>query len=397
MYLSTTLLAACAFFYCVFAKRMGTLPISGAMIFITLGFILGPQCLGVIELESAGTLVRVLADFTLALLLFADAASLKVSTLKSVKNLAIRMLLVGLPLTILLGFAAARWLFPEFGLWECAILATALAATDAALGKPVVTNTAVSERLRTTANVESGLNDGLCVPLLLLFIALANRPQMHETTELAMELFLSEIGLGLLFGVTITWLGTRLLTLAVARDWASPKWVPMSISILALLCFLVAQDLHGSGYIAAFVGGVTFTLLNHKQVHDLVNDTEESGEILGMLTWILFGVLAYHTVSHQPAAEDWIYAILSLTVIRVLPAMLVLSGTGLNWTSKFFLAWFGPRGLASVVFAFIIINSQVPQAEKIAAIISCTILLSVVLHGVSALPFIKKFSKALNG
>ncbi len=396
MYLGITLLVASAFLYCTFAKRISTLPISSAMIFIGLGFVLGPECLAIIEHENAGSSVRTLADFTLAFLLFSDAANLKNSTLKSVSSLAARMLLIGLPLTILLGIIAARCLIPEFGVWECAILATSLAATDAALGKPVVTIKSVSERLRTTVNVESGLNDGLCVPMLLLFITLANRPQMQETTGLALELFLSEIGLGLLLGVTITWLGCHLLTFAVTRDWASPKWIPMSISILALLCFLVAQDLHGSGYIAAFVGGITFNILNQTEAHNLVNDTEESGEILGMVTWILFGALTYQTVSLSPIAKDWLYAILSLTVIRMIPVIIALSGTGLNWTSKVFLAWFGPRGLASVVFTFIIINSQIPQAEKITTIISCTILLSVILHGLSAVPFIRKFSKALH-
>ncbi|WP_018970544.1 cation:proton antiporter [Rubritalea marina] len=395
MYLGFTLVALCALFYCLFAKRMSSWPVSSAMIFILAGVVFGPQGLGVLELEHASAEVRILADLTLALLLFADASSIKAKTLARVKYLAIRMLLIGLPLSIFCGYLLARFMFPELGMWDCALLATALAATDAALGKPVVTNPSVSEPLRTTVNLESGLNDGLCVPLLLLFIALSKELMMDEASDLAMGLFLSEIGIGAVLGVLITWLGSKAVRLATEKQWASIKWVPMSISVIALLCFLITQNLHGSGYIASFVGGLTFSLVNKNIDHDLVDDTETSGELLGMLTWILFGTLLYHTVSLDPSWKDWAYGILSLTVVRMLPTLLVLTGTGLNLPSKVFLAWFGPRGLASVAFAFIIINSQIPNAAEIVPVICCTIVLSVALHGISALPYIKRFAHSL--
>lgn len=394
MYHSLAILLVFAFLYTVFYRKLENLPISAASIFLIVGVALGPLGGGLLDLENSHTTVRVLADLTLAMLLFSDAAGLNLKTLRTTSHLPTRMLLLGLPMTILLGLYFATVFFAGFTFWECALVAIALAATDAALGKAVVTNPKVPNRLRTTLNVESGLNDGLCVPLLLLAIALSKTSA--EPTGLAIKLLLQEIGIGATIGITLAFIGSHIIRYSENRQWISNKWAQIPVTLLALICFTVAQQLHGSGYIAAFIGGLTFCILNkEKRSHELAHDAEESGDILSMLTWILFGAVAIHGFLENFSLNIILYSLLSLTVVRLLPVMLSLLGSNTNISSRVFLSWFGPRGLASVVFAVIIIDSQIPQSESIAHIITCTILLSVFAHGISAIPFINRFHKSM--
>ncbi|MFC4991518.1 cation:proton antiporter [Rubritalea tangerina] len=253
----------------------------------------------------------------------------------------------------------------------------------------------VPERLKTSLNVESGLNDGLCVPLLLLAIALSKTDA--DPAGLAIKLLVQEIGIGALVGITLTLICSSLIHYSEKNQWISSKWAQIPVTALSLICFTVAQELHGSGYIAAFVGGLTFCILNRrKRSHELTHDAEESGDILSMLTWILFGAVAIHGFIENFSLTILGYALLSLTLIRILPVMISLTKSDTNGISRLFLSWFGPRGLASVVFAVIIINSGIPQAEPIAHVITCTILLSVLAHGMTAVPFIKKFSNSMH-
>jgi NhaP-type Na+/H+ or K+/H+ antiporter len=279
---------------------------------------------------------------------------------------------------------------------ELAILATILAATDAALGKAVVTNKAVPARIREALNLESGLNDGLCVPILLLFIALAKAGTgASDVTAMATILFVKELGIGIAVGLVVTATGSWLYRQAWKLGWIAMDWRALPVIMLSLTCFAVAQSLHGSGFIAAFVGGLLFGFLARKRAHDLVLDTEGFGETLGMLTWALFGSVVIPEVVDSFTWQVILYALLSLTVIRMLPIVLSLTGTKERIESKLFLAWFGPRGLASIVFAVIVLNNNLPGAELIAVIVTCTIILSAFLHGMTANPFAKALAARL--
>ena len=235
-----------------------------------------------------------------------------------------------------------------------------LAATDAALGKAVVTNPQVPDRLREGLSCESGLNDGLCVPFLLLFIAL----ELGETSRgegLAWVLLSEEIGIGVLVGVGLTWLGATLLKFAQGKNWLDGIWLQMSLPALAVACFAVAQSLEGSGYIAAFVGGLVFRGLIGDQVHHLVEPAEGISEVLALVAWVMFGLLIVPLALPVIDFQILSYAILSLTLIRIIPIALSLSGSKESSASKLFLGWFGPRGLASLAFASIVVSQQLPN------------------------------------
>jgi NhaP-type Na+/H+ or K+/H+ antiporter len=388
MYLPLAILASFAFLYSIVAGRIEKTPFTGPIIFISFGILVGPLGLAWLNLEVTATEMRVLADLTLAMVLFCDAANVDKSVLRSGTRVPMMMLLIGLPGVIALGYLCGWLIFSELGLLELAILATILAATDAALGKAVVTNQAVPARIREALNLESGLNDGLCVPILLLFIDLA-KAGTGESDVIAMAtvLFVKELGIGIAVGLVVTAAGSWLYRQAWKLGWIVMDWRQLPVIMLSLTCFAVAQSLHGSGFIAAFVGGLLFGFVARKRAHDLVLDTEGFGETLGMLTWALFGSVVIPEVVDSFSWQVIVYALLSLTVIRMLPIVLSLTGTQESIESKLFLAWFGPRGLASIVFAVIVINNNLPGAELIAVVVTCTIILSAFAHGMTANPF----------
>jgi len=255
------------------------------MVFIAFGLIIGPLGLGWIQADLSNNGMRALADITLALVLFIDAANADLSVVKKSFRIPQRMLIFGLPLTILLGFGAGLLLFDQLPVFELAILATMLAATDAALGKAVIINKAVPARIRESLNIESGLNDGICVPVLFLFIALALGADTGGSDfSFAVKLVAQEVGIGLLVGLGMAAIGAKILSVCYKRGWISEIWIQLPVIALALGSFSVAQTLHGSGYVAAFVGGLLFGSYKTSKHHELILAAEGTGETLALVT-----------------------------------------------------------------------------------------------------------------
>jgi NhaP-type Na+/H+ or K+/H+ antiporter len=387
MYVELAVLALFIFSYSLVAGRVERAAASGPIVFVIAGLLMGPLGLGWFDGSVSNTGLRVLADLTLALILFIDAANADLGVLKRQFRLPSRMLLFGLPGVIFLGTLTAALLFDTLSLFEAAILGTMLAATDAALGKAVVTNKAVPTQVREGLNIESGLNDGLCVPILFVFIALAiGSGAEGGSTTFALKLVAEELGIGLVVGLGLTAIGTWAFRWCRDKGWVTDIWKQVTVVALAIACFSVAQSLHGSGYIAAFTGGLLFGFKARDATHRLVLAAEGTGETLALMTWFVFGAAVIGQSVEYFTWEMLVYALLSLTVIRMLPIYLSLSGTGESASSKLFLGWFGPRGLASIVFAIIVINKGVPEGKFIAMVVVLTVFLSLVAHGVSANP-----------
>ncbi len=390
MYIELAIFALIIFFYSIVAGRVERAATSGPIVFVVAGLLMGPLGLGWFDGDVSRNELRVLADLTLALILFIDAANADLAILKRQFRIPSRMLIFGLPGVIFLGTIIAALLFDGLSLFEAGILGTMLAATDAALGKAVVTNKAVPAHVREGLNIESGLNDGLCVPILFVFIALAlGSGTEGGSTMLAIKLVIQELGIGLVVGVGLTAVGTWALRWCWDKGWVTEIWKQVTVVALSIACFSVAQSLHGSGYIAAFTGGLFFGFKAKEATHRLVLAAEGIGETLAMMTWFIFGAAVVGQSVQHFTWEILVYAILSLTVIRMLPIFLSLSGTGESTASKLFLAWFGPRGLASIVFAIIVLNKGVSGGEFVAMITGLTVFFSLVAHGVSANPLAK--------
>lgn len=394
LYQNLAVIAAFLLIYSLIAGRFESKLVNGPLLFLLTGWLLGPGGLELLSLSIDSAGIKLLAELTLVIVLFNDAANTNWQVLLANRQLPIRLLLIGLPLTLLCGALFGHWIFPDLPLLEMAILSTILAPTDAALGKAVVSNPAVPAPVREGLNQESGLNDGICVPVLLLLLALIAPTEQHAgTATLAITLMLEEIGIGLLVAFVLTSLTIRLLKISYLNGWQLPLWRQLTMPGLALLCFALAQTLGGSGFIAAFVGGlfIGHRLGEHK--HAYMDNCEGYGDLLSVVIWMVFGATLMPILPELLHWQYWLYAIASLTLLRMVPVWLSLIGTGLKPELKLFIGWFGPRGLASIVFAVMVLQNEpslIGQRPIIATVL-CTIILSVILHGLTANPWVERF------
>jgi len=280
--------------------------------------------------------------------------------------------------------------YASLGILEMALLAAILAPTDAALGKPVVTNPTVSPVMREALNLESGLNDGICVPIVVLLLGLAVGTQIEGgTMGHVARVVVEAIGIGLVVGLLLTWLTTLMLRFAEGRGWISKHWVEIPIVALAAACFAAAQAAGGSGFIACFVGGLLLSGLGARHKEELLRGAEHMGEALALLTWVVFGGIVVARMIDRVTWPALLYAVLSLTVIRTLPVFLCLIGTRTSTADKLFIGWFGPRGLATIVFAILVLDAKLPGNDTVMLAAGWTVLLSVIAHGVTANPLVK--------
>ena len=382
-----TIFAAFALAYSLIASRLEKTPINGALVYVLAGMLIGPDLLDLINLSIEGETVSRLAEIALAICLFTDSSNANLTVLRRVEAIPVRLLLLGLPLTIALGMGIAWLIFGDLGFFEVALIATMLAPTDAALGKAVVTNPVVPAKVRESLDVESGLNDGICVPVILFFIALAaGSVEASESASLVFQLPLKVIGIGLVTGLVLAVLGGFALRTSAERGWVAGTWLQLPIIALAVLCFALAQWLGGSGFIASFVGGLTFGALTKQHKEKFLTAAEGTADAVAMVTWFAFGTMALGILLSGFSWQILVYALLSLTVVRMLPVFLCLIGKGLKQDTLLFMGWFGPRGLASIVFVVMVIAEKLPGNDTIVAVVVWTIILSVLLHGLSANP-----------
>lgn len=383
-------------FYSLSSKPIEKTIFSGPFLALFIGLICGPVVLNIIDIKIDNESFKIVAELALALILFSDASKTHLTVLKKNSAIPIRLLLIGLPLTIVLGMLFGFLIFQGFSWIEVGILATILAPTDAALGKAVVSNKIVPAKIRETLNVESGLNDGISVPILFFFIAFfESLSNGGLNSYYGIQLLLEEIGIGLLVGLSVTFVLIWLVNYSHKKNWISDSWQVIVLIAIALICFIVAQLSGGSGFIACFFGGFLFGTLNHKykMKKSLFDSLEGFGDTMSLVTWVVFSTYLA-TLIPQITWEIVLYSALSLTVIRIVPVMLSLINTELKAAEKLFVGWFGPRGLATIVFAIIVLDVNLPNQKTIILTACCTVLMSLILHGFTAVPFIKKLRRA---
>ena len=376
------------------SRRLSGTPVTPAMVFVAVGLLVGPKMLDGIDVGSSSGSVRTLAEATLALVLFCDASRIDLRLLRREVGVPVRLLAIGLPLTIVLGAVAAALAIDQLTIEEAVILAVVLAPTDAALGQAVVTEPRIPARIRQGLNVESGLNDGICVPLLFAAVAVADvHSEIAEGRDAATLLF-EEIGYGVLGGVIGGLVVAAIVIHAGRRHLIADQWMQVLPAAGAALAYGTASALHGSGFIAAFVAGITFRLaLRHdpEQTNEL---SEQVGNVLNGVTFVLFGAILLGPALGELSWQLVLYAVLSLTLVRMLPVAIAMAGSRARLPTLGFLGWFGPRGLASIVFAVIVVEeSNLPHEHLIALAIYVTVGLSVFAHGVSAAPLADRYAR----
>jgi len=381
------------------SRRLDSSIITAPMVFVAVGGLVSAT--GSLALGFEPWVIDLLAETTLVLVLFSDAARIDVRQLWRERGLPLRLLLLSMPLTIALGAAVAALLFPALSFWEAALLAAILAPTDAALGQAVVSNERVPLRIRQALNVESGLNDGIVLPLVMICAALASAgAEGAEASRSAGEWIVYgglQVLLGPVVGAAIAIIGGRLISGAVDRKWMSSSFERLGGLSLALLAFLCAEQAGGNGFISAFVAGLSLGETAPEICPTIHEFIEAEGQALMLLVFLLLGGVLAGPALAEATPQMIGYALLSLTLIRMLPTALSLIGARLSPVTTLFLGWFGPRGLASILFGLLIVeDSQAPHREMIFTVVVLTVLLSVIAHGLSANPAAKRYGARLD-
>ncbi len=383
-------ISACVLIWGLVSARLERWDVSAPIAFVLLGLAVthGPTTLVHVNVHSST--IRSLAEVTLALVLFADASRVNVRSLRTDAALPARLLGIGLPLTIGAGAGAAALLFGGSGLWVAAAIGAIVAPTDAALGASIMGDNRVPSGVRRLLNVESGLNDGIATPFVNLFIAGAVSAEAvsgaHPTTA-ALDL-LGGAGLGIAVGVA----GATLLALAGRHGWSAAGFRPIAVLGLALFAYSVSVAAGTNGFIAAFVAGMAFGTVDRAGGAVDLRFTEEGGTLLSLLVWFTFGAAMLAPGLADVGWREVVFALLALTVLRMVPVALALAGSGLDRATVFFVGWFGPRGLASVVFGLIAVDSLAPaQSKVVLGAVTLTVALSVLLHGISASPLAARY------
>jgi len=302
-------------------------------------------------------------------------------------------LLIGLPLTMVAGIGAGMLVFPGMSLATAFLLSTMLCATDAALGQRVVDDPAVPSRVRQALDVESGLNDGLAVPFFLVAADISAASLKGGVPSAVIHNAASQIGWGLAAGIVIGVLGGLVLREAQRLGWLQGHWRQVMTLGVALGAYAAAVALGGSGFIAAFVGGMAFGRASGEHGLRVTYFTEETGGLLAAVTWIGFGALALGAVHPYVTWRVVLYALLSLTVVRMLPVAIAMLGRGARLQTIAFMGWFGPRGLASIVFGLLVVERGVPEAKTLLATVAVTVVMSVFLHGFTSVPFVAMYHR----
>ena len=367
--------------------------VTSAIVFVGAGFMAGATVFGLLDVSVESEVAQRVTEVALVLLLFSDAARLDLRALRHELGWPSRLLLIGLPLTMLAGAGVGLLVFPGMALASVFLLSIMLSSTDAALGQKVVTDPSVPARVRQALDVESGLNDGLAVPFFLVALDLANAELTTGVTWAVVSNAAEQIGWGLAAGLAAGLFGALLFRLAARRGWIGGEWRQIVVMAAALLAYALALTLGGSGFIAAFVGGLAFGRFSGQQDSAVTLFTEETGGLLAAVTWIGFGALALGMAIPHVTWQVVLYAALSLTLVRMIPVAIAMAGQGMRRPTVAFIGWFGPRGLASVVFALLVVERGVPEGQTLLTTVVLTVALSVLLHGLTSAPLVSTYHR----
>jgi NhaP-type Na+/H+ or K+/H+ antiporter len=385
------------FTYSLFSKRLEKTVITAPILFCAAGMLIYAYNPVKEEINFDMKYLLAIAEIGLVMTLFTDASHVNRNILKHNKYMPVRLLTTGLLLTILFGALAALVIFTELSIWEAGILAAILAPTDAGLGQVIVNSPKVPERIRQSLNVEAGLNDGISVPFLMFFIALSLSSSQGAGSVLT-RFVLEQLGLGALVGVVFGFLGGMLLSLAKRKEWIAESMQQLGLIAIPVFCLLVSEPIGASMFIAAFVAGLAVQIKFKEAGTHSVEFTEGWGQLLNYFVFFLFGLFAVRAWGNFDY-KMLIYAIVSLTIVRMIPVAIALFGMKLSKYSIIFMGWFGPRGLASIVLGLVYLEQETNTSGEsiVRLVVIVTVLLSIFAHGLTTLPGINLYERKLKG
>ncbi len=370
--------------YAMVAKRLSQTLVTAPMVFLLVGFLMASM--GVMPSHDAEQLLHLIAEVALIILLFLDAAKIDFKALLGASIWPVRMLLIGLPLAIVFGTLLAALIFPDYPVTLMALIAAVMAPTDAALGQAVVTNSNVPKNERQSLSVESGLNDGLALPVILFLASLVFMQDNAVSADINwFEFTVLQLVLGPLTGVIVGGGGAKMFLYAESRDFTEPVYEGVAVLALAGSAYVLASMVGGNGFIAAFIAGLVFGVFVKGHCRFIYEFTESEGQMLTWAAFLFIGLALLPKALHSLDLSTLLYILGSLFVVRPLAIYISLIGTTARPVTRLFFGWFGPRGLATALFALLI--TQQMQDDYVSAVLAVAInavWISALLHGLSA-------------
>jgi len=383
--------------YGYFSSFLLRLNISGPMVFAAIGILLSPVVIGVSQAHLRAGIVQIVAEIALIVVLFSDASGLNLEKLKKEWTVPVRLLFIGLPLTIAATVLTAKMIFPNETMLYLVLMALVLAPTDAALGKAVVTDKNVPEKIRSSINIESGLNDGIVFPLLITVVAMIVSDGQEQGQNSGWMAYVGQqISFGAIIGGLVGYLGALLAEMLLRKGWMESSYQNLIPIALAILSYYLAEHCGGNGFISAFFSGLFVGNYSETFREHIEDFAESEGELLILISFLVFGLTFIPATINYWNFPVFLFAALSLTVLRMIPVAISLIGTKFDLSTILFIGWFGPRGIASILYVLIVVNEvlSIKGHETIYAVITVTVLLSIILHGLSAQPFARSYGKA---
>ena len=379
------------------SRRIRGTIITLPMVYAFLGIIIGGLGFGIVELEVENKLVELIAELTLLVVLATDASRINIRDVLRDHDLPLRLLGVGLPLMMIAGTICAVLIFSEMSFWEAAILGIILYPTDASLGQSVVNNPKVPVRIRQALNIESGLNDGIALPFLLLAVSMATSEVVYKNPFEFFFSVLVQIILGIVAGAVVGYLGAKFIQWGHKSGWISKIYQKISSLVLILVVYGIAEVIGGNGFIAAFtLGLVSSNVSSPEETEDLYEHAEIEVTMLMLLTFMIFGAVMLPPAIESINPSIVLYAILSLSLVRIVPVAISFIGAKVQPITSFFVGWFGPRGIASILYIFIVLESEsLPGLDLIYATVMVTVLFSIFAHGITAAPAANRYGEKI--
>ncbi|MEE9369699.1 MAG: sodium:proton antiporter [Pontiella sp.] len=381
--------------YALISRHAQQTIVSAPMVFVAFGFLIGDGGLGLLSLNRGAPVIHLLAELTLIIILFTDASRIDLKLLRKEYAIPQRLLLLGLPLCIMAGTIVALVVFKTFNIWEGLVLAAILAPTDAALGQAVVSSPRIPVRIRQALNVESGLNDGIALPIVLLGICLVACTH-NEGNGYWIRFSILQVTLGPLVGIAVGYFGGKLIDAGQRNNSMTHAFKDLAILSLGLGAFALAELVHGNGFISVFCAGLVLGNTVRSQCDCLYDFSETEGQLMSLLIFMAFGAAMVPAALEHLTGTTILYAVLSLTLVRLIPAAISLAGMKLRPDTQLFLGWFGPRGIASILFVLLVLEeAELAAGEQIFSIVVFTVLLSIVAHGMTAMPATRWYAARL--
>ncbi len=384
------------FSFGLFSRLAERNSVTGPMFFMTVGILSSTLAFDLIHATPQMGPVTLVAELALMLVLFIDASLIDTRVIReATSRIPARLLLIGLPLTMLLGTGLGVLMFDSISLWAIVLMALILSPTDAALGQAVVKSGEVPSRVRQSISVESGLNDGIALPPILICLALLGAEAGDREGEW-LGFVIKQVTLGPIVGFAVGWIGGKLIQMMSDRGWMEETFQRLSALPLAILAFAFAESVEGNGFIAAFAAGLGLTMgaTSAELRHRVQEFGETEGTQLILVVFLIFGLAMVPLAAPYWGPRELIYALASLTVLRMVPVAVALIGAKLDWRTIAFIGWFGPRGIASVLYLLMAVAAiGVAGYEQVTSVIVLTVAISVYAHGISAVPLSRRYSQ----